>query len=387
MHPGDTDRGRPDELLRKAIARTADRLLEDPRQFNAMREEDLRTALCEELNELMPGRVRRERTLQLACFQGVGGFDVLVDQAPEAIISMLAETKWSYSSRDKIFEAAWDAVKLCLAQDEHGAHRCWLVTGASEDSWGQTECADLFSTGQVDFRQLWVRPLVPPGPNGGHTVGEDLKIGGRGNMFTRAPEGIAIEEIAHAPLVRGAERWLLRASAVSPLAPWFEFAQAPRFPARIDDRWLRRNVAALDDETFGALLDRLRAKRWTEDELRRRVLPLRSGTTAGAADALASNKRKRLRQKFGWAEGDVHAPTPAEEAPTHGRSRGSGLHTQKGPSEIYYDESLSVDERERLLKEYKGTAQWPEALGYLGGLAREDLARRLTRDTDPDASP
>ncbi len=279
-----------DELIRGSLREAASRLRADARRFVDIREEDLRTALYSELRRRLPGHVRKEETVKLAAFQGCGPSDLLVDRVPGGAVTWLAETKWSYTSRNKIFEGAWDAVKLVLAQEEKGAGRCWLITGASEDSWRRTECADLFADGLVDVRDLWHRPLIPPGSNGGKTVGEDCEIGGRGNMFTRTPTQLRVQKVAVEQLHRRDEEWSIRVSAVSPHGDWIEdFAPPPLFPARIGDAWLKSNVPTMSDKKYAALLVRLKQKRWTEEELQRRVYPLRhdSEVTLGAdLDAL-----------------------------------------------------------------------------------------------------
>jgi hypothetical protein len=274
--PGSNDSERADDVLRDAVSDAASALGSDPRPLAELREEDLRSRLSEAMERRLPARVRRERTLRLDAFQGVGGFDVLVDEAPEGRVAWLAETKWSYLSRSKVFEGAWDAVKLCLAEDQHAVRRGWLVTGAPDEHWRDDECADLFGEGVVSVRDVWERKLTSPGPNGGATVGADLVEGGRGNRFTRAPEQIRVEPVAALPIGRSRESWTIRAVAVSSGTGWIEeFAAPPQFPPRVTERWLRANVPPMSEETFTALLEWLRLKRWTARDLRQRVYPLR----------------------------------------------------------------------------------------------------------------
>ena len=271
-----------DGHLRAALAEAAAVLERDPRALVDIGEEDLRSAVCCALQSRLPGHVRKERTLELGAFRGVGGFDVLVDRVPERSVAWLAEVKWSYTPRSKIFEAVWDAVKLCLAADGYGVSRCWLITGAPSTQWANTEALALFTGGTVGFRELWTEPLIPPGPNGGKTSGEDLLAGGRGNRFTRAPGAFSVQSVAREDLRSGREDWSIRAVAVHAAGGWLEdFAPAPVFPRIIRQPWLDANVPGMSDELFAELIDWLRQKRWTERELTARVYPLRHwGTVA-----------------------------------------------------------------------------------------------------------
>ncbi|HEY6762751.1 MAG TPA: hypothetical protein VI318_24835 [Baekduia sp.] len=110
----------------------------------------------------------------------------------------MIECKWSAGDRrDKIFECAWDAVKLALATRAPGVQG-WLVTGAPASSWARSETADLFATGRISSVELWGRALRSPGANGGKTVGEDCELGGRGNMFTHAHTELVITAVGAA---------------------------------------------------------------------------------------------------------------------------------------------------------------------------------------------
>lgn len=126
--------------------------------------------------------VDTERVVPIREFQGVGPVDIVLSDADEAPAWGLIECKWSTDiRRDKIFEGAWDAVKLSLATRAH--RRCgWLVTGAPTGSWSESETSDLFAAGIVQSQEIWRRPLRSPGSNGGSTVGEDCQLGGRANI-------------------------------------------------------------------------------------------------------------------------------------------------------------------------------------------------------------
>lgn len=213
----------PHELLSQAVAEVAGELARLGRPGFDLREtRDLQPRLRDALGRRLPGRVRTGIRVPVEHFEPrVGGFDIVVDRVPGRRVAWLAELKWSSDTRDKIFEAAWDAVKLALARHQHprDVTRCWLVTGASQASWNATNCADLFTTGQIDVRELWTRLLEPRGPNSGRTVGEDLEIGGRGNMFVRAPR-LSIEALGAHRVKLGDGDWEIRVSAVEPCEPW-----------------------------------------------------------------------------------------------------------------------------------------------------------------------
>lgn len=262
-----------DREMERALIAAADALSAREVAMAELSEEDLRRAIFDALTTRFPGLVRKERTLLLDDFQGVGGVDVLVDRVPGQRVAWLAEVKWSYTRRPKIFESLWDAIKLCLCQEQHGATRTWLIAGAPDEQWATAEAIELFRDGEVPVRALWDHPLDPPGPNGGTSIGKDLLAGGRGNYFTRAPNRLIINALAPQPIAGFG--WTIRAAAVSPAGGWEIYGAKPKFPARIDQRWLIANVAGLDDDTYGALLQRLRDKRWTETELETRVYPLR----------------------------------------------------------------------------------------------------------------
>lgn len=216
------------------------------------------------------------RGVPLAHFQGVGPFDLAAFDG-EGRPGVLAEVKWSTAlPRDKIYEAAWDAVKLALAVEEHGVREAWLITAASAAAWERSECADLFTDGAVDVLELWTRKLEPRGPNGGETVGRDLEEGGRGNLFTHTPRTLRVGRVSSTEIQAVDGNWLLRAASVTPHGPLVRFSPDPPFPAKINQQWLEQHVPDMAPQIYAALLGRLRAKRWTEAEIASRVAPLRS---------------------------------------------------------------------------------------------------------------
>lgn len=274
----DDDRGRAcDVALGRALDEAAARLSGGSKPLKELREEELRQALRTSLQDRLPVPLTAAdpRSIKLSRFQGVGPFDLSVLDEMERPIA-LAELKWSTSlPRDKIYEAAWDAIKLALAINEHSPDRAWLITGAPATAWSRSEAADLFAEGLVDVAELWRRPLDLKGPNGGRTVGEDCELGGRGNMFEQAPARLRVTRLASARLAGSEEEWFLQAVRVVGEGPMVPFASPPRFPATITQSWLDHHVHSMDEQTYDALLERLRVKRWTEAEISERVQPLR----------------------------------------------------------------------------------------------------------------
>lgn len=76
-------------------------------------EEMLRAALVGAIRRHTDWVVDAERGVSIREFQGVGPVDIVLRDAAEAAPWGLIECKWSTDARrDRIFEGAWDAVKL-----------------------------------------------------------------------------------------------------------------------------------------------------------------------------------------------------------------------------------------------------------------------------------
>jgi len=127
----------------------------------------------------------------------------------------------------------------------------------------------------VDLKELWTRPLLAKGPNGGLTVGADCEAGGRGNMFLAAPERLRIKQVATAP-VPGTTRTFNASRIVGGEGRAIPFANPPEFPQRITQRWLEAHVPSMPDTQYERLLAWLKLKRWTAADLKSRVSPFRS---------------------------------------------------------------------------------------------------------------
>jgi hypothetical protein len=265
-----------DSVLRDALDDAVREIEQHAARLVSLREEALRTALFEALWRRVPGHVRKERHLKVPAFRGAGGSDVLVDRVPERRVAWLAETKWSYTDPPKVFEAVWDAIKLCLQIREHGVARGWVIVGASDAAWGIAEGSELFTPGSTDTLALWKQPLAPPrSPNYGKTIGEDLIIGGNGNRPTTVPRRIHSEAVATIPL-DGDERWTVRAIAVTPDDEWIaDFAPPPEFPSPVTRAWLQTSVPTMNDAVFEELVVYLRQKRWSRADIEQRVRALR----------------------------------------------------------------------------------------------------------------
>jgi hypothetical protein len=279
-----------DGRLTAALAETARRLSSAEIPLSKLREKHLSATFAECARTHFVQTVAERRTVKLDHFPRVGGADIAGSRQNGELV-FLAELKWSYGTPDKIFEAAWDAVKLALAREQLGLKATWLITGAAVTSWTATECADLFTDGDVRVRDLWDRAIKPRSPNQGSTIGDDCEIGGRGLMFSHAPEAVRVRLIAQEQIVRTDEVWELRAADVRGLdvpVP-FERRVDPQtlgtvgsrhvvgadFPKRVTRRWLERNVPHLPEAEFQRLLQTLRQRNYTEDELNRLVHPLR----------------------------------------------------------------------------------------------------------------
>jgi hypothetical protein len=164
-------------------------------------------------------------------------------------------------------------VKLALATSSTNTAEAFLVTGAPDESWKASETDDLFDDSTIDTRELWTRPLNPPGLNGGDTVGSDCEAGGRGNIFTQAPEQLVITRVAESNIPDASIT--IKASAVHGTERMIAFAPEPEFPLPITQRWLDETVPTMPEDTFKRLLAWLGHKRWTQDDLERRVYGLR----------------------------------------------------------------------------------------------------------------
>lgn len=149
-------------------------------------------------------------------FSGVGPVDIAVSEPP-----VLLELKWSYDEqRSKIFESLWDAIKLALLAIEHQRFG-YVATGASKAAWKASECADLFEEGSIRPREMWDRPLSPPGPNNGATVGEDLIRGSpTGSRPLAAPELLSMTRLDWLDVRGGYQLRAIRIATEGPIKAW-----------------------------------------------------------------------------------------------------------------------------------------------------------------------
>jgi hypothetical protein len=249
-----------------------------------------------------------ERHVSIPAFRGVGAVDIVARPRSNDLASGLIECKWSVdTSRDKIYEGAWDAVKLALATRANPSASAFLVTAAPSQSWNGSETPDLFHDSTIHTRELWDRPLSPKGPNGGTTVGADCEAGGYGNMFTHAPEVLTVRAVVHAQ-VPGTDM-VIKASAITAASEaMIEFAPAPEFPERMTQRWLENNVPSMPDDVFERLLTWLAHKRWTQHELDLRVHPLRTTSPAPQARTETGNGALMRHRTFKYVFGSAQRP-------------------------------------------------------------------------------
>lgn len=252
--------------------------------------------------------IETERHVPVPGFRGVGAVDIVVRRRSNASASGLIECKWSVdTSRDKIYEGAWDAVKLVLAIRANPDASAFLVTAAPRQSWDGSETRDLFHDSTIHTRELWDRPLSPKGPNGGATVGGDCEAGGRGNIFTHAPEVLTVCAVTHAQ-VPGTDM-VIKASAITTAGEaMMEFAPAPEFPEHMTQGWLEHNVPSMPDDVFERLLTWLGHKRWNQDELDVRVHPLRTTPPATLARTEAGEGGLMRHPTFKYVFGSARRP-------------------------------------------------------------------------------
>jgi hypothetical protein len=79
-------------------------------------EDRLRDRLCLAIGHLSAVEVVKERVVPILGFRGAGPVDIVLRDRATAELVGLVEVKWSvHINRDKIYEAAWDAIKLVLA--------------------------------------------------------------------------------------------------------------------------------------------------------------------------------------------------------------------------------------------------------------------------------
>ena len=261
------------DLIARAVAAATRGLERDLAAGGQISENVLRAHLCEAFENLLPDGCERERHVEVPGFQGVGPVDIVLGDPAAGTGVGLVECKWSVASRDKIYEGAWDAIKLALAVGDGSHSRGWLITGAESTAWDATETPDLFETATIETTNLWKRPLRKRGPNGGRTVGEDCENGGYGNMFTHAPAKLHVQLVATAQVA--GTPWIVKASRIRGGGELARFASDPEFPSRIGDAWLSANLPAMEEDKYQRLLHRLRLKRWTDEELASKVYPHR----------------------------------------------------------------------------------------------------------------
>lgn len=156
------------------------------------------------------------RRLTSPSFPRLGAVDVVADEP-----SLLMELKWSYQLPGKVFECVWDAIKLALLGPSYNYDHAYLVVGASNVEWAQTESADAFASGTFDPLELWNRPLVPRrGPNRGATVGEDLVIGGHGSQPLNGPRTITVQRLDALDVAGDFELRVLSVRGSDARQPW-----------------------------------------------------------------------------------------------------------------------------------------------------------------------
>jgi hypothetical protein len=98
---------RCDKLVTEAMSVVATRIADLALSGVHVRERTHLDPFTKDAIAARQGQRPASRTLRTGRFPGLGPVDVVVDRPP-----LLIELKWSYATRNKIFESAWDAVKL-----------------------------------------------------------------------------------------------------------------------------------------------------------------------------------------------------------------------------------------------------------------------------------
>jgi hypothetical protein len=139
-----------------ALAAAAHQLADDHLSGLEIREAGLRDRLVDALGEVTSYTIQTEKHARIPEFRGVGPVDIVV-WAGDGTMAGLIECKWSLDTkRDKIYEGAWDAIKLALAVRSAPTASAFLVTGARSRCWAQSETADLFSDGWINTRDFGI---------------------------------------------------------------------------------------------------------------------------------------------------------------------------------------------------------------------------------------
>ncbi len=205
-----------ENLVPEISARVAERMAMTELPGAELRERRHLDPFMKDVFEEYTGKRPVSRTLHSQHFRGLGPVDIVAAEP-----RLLMELKWSYALPGKLFESVWDAVKLALLGSEHGYDDLYIATGASLTEWGASECADLFTSGELDPIEAWGRRLHPRrGPNYGSTVGEDLVIGARGNQPERGPEVLSVRVIGAFPVHSDFELRLVSLRPATGVRPW-----------------------------------------------------------------------------------------------------------------------------------------------------------------------
>jgi hypothetical protein len=203
------------DQLKAALARTAaaleSRATTKPGLDYISEVKDLEPELVKSLGALLPGRVEKNKKIAIPHWGTVGNVDLVVRREPGSqALSLAAELKWG-----KIDEALWDLLKMALLATREDIDAAMLITGASEKAWRSNVCGDLF----MDASHSVVKLCGLRYRTGSKRLVWDWMLeGGYGRYPDAVPSEIATEIVAEQPVVRGQERWTLRAVDVRPLS-------------------------------------------------------------------------------------------------------------------------------------------------------------------------
>lgn len=201
------------------VSETANILSEAEGSKSPILEEHLNSALKEVINRERPG-CATTRVLSAEQWPSLGnsGVDVVLDDAPGSGTPVLIlELKWVKPGEDKVWEALWDLFKTALLVGQYGI-RGFLVTAAPTSVWPTAVCADLFTSGTLDSRELFTRQFPNGQPVWNWTLKQSVSRSSDGHARypIAVPETITVVESGRATISAHGDEWDVRAVSVTP---------------------------------------------------------------------------------------------------------------------------------------------------------------------------
>lgn len=211
-----------------AIATIMERRIEARGVEKVGERKDLEPATIAILGAAFPGRVEKERKVEIPDWRRVGNVDVIVrHEKGSSALSALIELKWAGPGDDILYEGIYDLFKLALATQREDRPRTYLLTGAAKAHWKRSAFADLFSDAEHEPVELSQRRLQDKQQT---LAWDDLLRGAHDSYPLVLPQGIQTQVAARA----GIGDWELRAvevsvsnQAVVPLGGGWPWGQRP----------------------------------------------------------------------------------------------------------------------------------------------------------------